>query len=68
MRKSMKKMLAIATAALLSVGTLSLGACAPEIKAAGGMPTNYDGEAASNGGFVVSVGRRIPRTTPTAPP
>ncbi len=55
MRKSVKRMLAVAAAAALSAGVLSLGACTDTPITASGMPSGYE-NVASNGGFVVSVG------------
>lgn len=55
MRKSMKKVWAVATAAAMTLSALSMAACGAKFKAPSGGP---DASAAvdSNGGFVVSVG------------
>ncbi len=53
MRKMIKNILAVAAAAALTAGTLSMAACGSSFKAPTGVPS---GDVASNGGFVVSVG------------
>ncbi len=53
MRKSTKKILALATAATLSLGIVSIAACGSDFKTPAGIP---EGAAESNGGFVVGVG------------
>ncbi len=54
MRNISKKILAVATAAVLSAGALSLAACGANVNLpAGSIP---QGDVTSNGGFVVSIG------------
>ena len=50
MRKGFKKFIAIAAAAVMAAGTLSLAACGEKTIQLDGYP---DGEVISNGGFVV---------------
>lgn len=55
MRKSIKKIVAVATAAALAAGTFALASCGSRFTAPTGLPEKYE-EVTSNGGFVVSVG------------
>ena len=53
MRKGFKKFIAVASAALMTAGVLSLAACGSEFKTPSGIP---EGAVESNGGFVVAKG------------
>ncbi len=55
MRKSIKKIFAVASAAALAAGTLALASCGSSFTAPTGLPEQYE-QVSSNGGFVVSVG------------
>ncbi len=55
MRKFFKNILLVATAAVLTAGSLSIAACGSGFTPHADMPPK-DAEIASNGGFVVSVG------------
>ena len=55
MRKSFKKIIAVATAALMTAGALSLAACGTDFKTPQGGPAASDA-VESNGGFVVAKG------------
>ena len=54
MRKGFRKFIAIAAAAVMSAGALSLAACGTDFVPPKGMP--QDGDPVSNGGFVVAKG------------